>query len=435
MDSSQILLDAALVFGSTRSPEHLVKRVLEQLVFLFGAERALFALFDNQGHIEHAETHNLAWAGPGTPLPVSNHTLEEVLHHGRMRRVIDALEDVELSQRKSVLLHALRFILAMPVHAGDRVVGVLYVDSRAPMPEEAERQTEIMRGLATLVGLAVENARLLEEQRLRAELLAHLVHDLRSPLMVIASNAGWLREFDVSRDELHETAEDIEQSARKMKKMIDTTRRLSMVDAGVGPETVTVVNIPELLWAQARMHRTLSRMSDLAFAVSAGSIPEVATFPDRLDIIVDNLVFNALKYAQRGTAITLAANLRPDAGPPEALARKPGSAAVLFQRVVPLAPEHPTGFVEVSVHNFGPVIRPDILARLFTPWARGDETRNGELSSGLGLSIVDQCVRSLGGCVWARSSEAEGTRFSFTLPLRSTFARPARALTVPPPSR
>jgi hypothetical protein len=56
------------------------------------------------------------------------------------------------------------------------------------------------------------------------------------------------------------------------------------------------------------------------------------------------------------------------------------------------------------------------MARLFTDYTRSGERTGGVRSTGLGLSIVDQCVRHLGGSVWVESSQAQGTWFTFSLP-------------------
>ena len=56
------------------------------------------------------------------------------------------------------------------------------------------QQLNLMVALGRLVGTAVENAQLYEEERYRAVLLGRLVHDFRIPLMVIQSNAQMLEQ-------------------------------------------------------------------------------------------------------------------------------------------------------------------------------------------------------------------------------------------------
>jgi signal transduction histidine kinase len=416
MDSTRTLLDAALLFGSTRNLEQLLKLVLARMVSLMGAERALFGIFDAQGEIEYAETHNLQWRGPGTPLPISNKTIQQVRESQESCSVTDTNEDTVLSKHESIRLHNLRFILAMPVRACDRVAGVLYADSSAPALHLARQQTDLLRGLADFVGIALENVLLLQEQRLRTALLDQLVHDLRTPLQVVHSNAEWLGTGTATESDLRETARDIEASAQKMSHMIAVNRQLSMVDAGVTATAPAVLNISEALRSQARVQRIVAREYGLQFHVDLpDTLPLVTTYADRFDIALDNLVFNALKHARAGSSIGLSARVRADAGPREALERPLGTTAVLFQRVPAVLSADSQGYVEVCVHNHGAPIPENLHARLFDAWTHGGTGR--EKPSGLGLSIVHQCVRSLGGAVWAVSDEHEGTRFLFTVPV------------------
>jgi len=55
-------------------------------------------------------------------------------------------------------------------------------------------QAETLRALASLVGVAVENARLFDELRYRRDLLAWMVHDLRNPITSVSVNASLLLE-------------------------------------------------------------------------------------------------------------------------------------------------------------------------------------------------------------------------------------------------
>lgn len=425
-DPTQALLDAALLFGSTRDLQRLSELVLQRLVSLVGAERALFGVFNYQGEIEHAETHNIAWGGVGSPLPISNRTIDEVRRSQEIRHVADAA-NADLNVHESIRLHNLRFVLAVPVRACDRVAGVLYADSSLPAPEVAERQTQLVRGLAMYVGLALENVLLLQEQRMRAAMLDQLVHDLRTPLQVVSTNAQWLYEGEASEAELRETARDLQISSLKMKRMIDVTRRLSLLEGGAVDGRPAAVDVAETLVTHARVQRLVAREYHLAFEVDApDALPPVITYADRLDLVLDNLVFNALKHARTGTTIHLSARMRRDAGPAEAVQRPLGEGAVLFQKVPAVVADATKGWVEVTVANEGAAIAPEVFARLFQPGAHDGETRRGEASSGLGLSIVHQGVHSLGGAVWAETGSF-GTRMFFSLPLlpKTTTLRPS----------
>jgi signal transduction histidine kinase len=70
-------------------------------------------------------------------------------------------------------------------------------------------------------------------------------------------------------------------------------------------------------------------------------------------------------------------------------------------------------FVTVWVANDGPMISPSALERIFEPFYTTKKVGEG---TGMGLSIVRDIVRGLGGEIWAESSEYI-TRFHVKLPV------------------
>jgi len=76
--------------------------------------------------------------------------------------------------------------------------------------------------------------------------------------------------------------------------------------------------------------------------------------------------------------------------------------------------------VELSVHNYGPVIASKDQAQLFDPFARtGRAQSGGQIGWGLGLTLVRACAEAHGGTVTVQSSTASGTTFTLHLPLDS----------------
>ena len=417
-DYGQILLDVALQFGATLDIDKLLPLVLERVNGLLHADHAAFALCDAKGRIQRAVLHNLEWEGPGHPLPVSSGLISEVLENGNPVVVADAANNEAFQARESVRLLGLRFMMGVPIPArGDRIIGVLYVDSKASKVKDLNEETRLLEALGRLVGTAVENARLFEEQRYRTRLLAHLVHDFRTPLSVILANAELLARAG-DGDEAVEMAQDIAASAQRMTKMVDNTLELSRMESGHEETHPVALDLAESIPGHVRGLDIVAGPLELRFSVDLDpDLPPAQTVPDRVWIILDNLLFNALKHAKAGSTIKVAATLRPDAGPSEALNRACEGTDIMA-RLPPVVPAPGTPFLEVSVHNEGRPIADEVLRRIFEAYVRGDDSARGHRSTGLGMSIVDQCARHLGGTVWARSSREAGTRFCFTLPTR-----------------
>jgi signal transduction histidine kinase len=115
-------------------------------------------------------------------------------------------------------------------------------------------------------------------------------------------------------------------------------------------------------------------------------LPPVDVDADRVVQVFSNLVGNAIKYTPRGGTVTLSASRDYDD-------------------------------VRVSVVDTGVGISADNLPRVFDRfWQSHRTNRSG---AGLGLTIARGIVRGHGGRIWIESTEGQGTRVHFTLPLAS----------------
>ncbi len=409
-----ILLEVALQFGSTLDLDLLVPLVLERIVTLLRAERAFFAILDDRQEIEHAVTHNLSWAGPPHPLPASMGAVAQVIE--RRQPVTTALGP---NATESVRLYGLNFVVAVPVMVRQRLVGVLYVDSKVSGRQDIESLRETLLAIASLAGVAVENARLFDEQRFRRRLLARMVHDFRNPLTSVRACGEALQPEEA--DEFRQMGNDLVECSDRIVRMIDSTLALSRIEEGGTVPTLAPVRVDEVVQAHARALALVARGMGLSIAVTVeANLPTALTILDRVEVAIDNVLFNALKYGARGSVVMVSVASRADAGPEDGRGRQRTESRFMFDHVHTFAAAPGERFLEVSVHNLGRPIPDHVRHRLFSPYVRGDEARGAHTSTGLGLSIVAECVRSLGGRVWLAGSDDTGTRFCFTVPLRST---------------
>ncbi len=409
---NDVILELALELGATREIRLLLPLVLERVTTLLEAERALVALVDGEGHIYDAVVHNLQWAGARAPLPISQGVVRKAIDERRPVIVANTADDRELGARESVALHQLRFMVAMPLLRGTRLLGVLYVDSRAHALDDVDQRVTLMRAVAALVAVALENAQLSEEQRFRTRVLASTVHELRTPITALASFAATLGRTTM---DLEATARDMRASLTRIRHLVDATLSLARAEGSVEstPEQVDVV--AEIARHLGSIEVVAESMGHRVPRPDGASIPPVTTDRDALWVVLDNVVFNALKHTPAGQPITVTLRVRDDAGPPQS--QRPSADDHLFRHVAPLVPASDARFVEISVESGGAPIDPALVPFLFSTFARGAPEQAGHRGAGLGLSIVDQCVRHLGGRVWL-DGEVPRPCFRFTLPTR-----------------
>ena len=429
------LLEVALRLSSTLEVEALIPLVLDRVVQIVDAERGLFALYDDQQQLQYAVTHNLEWRGLGTPLPVSRGVLSQAMELGRVVVVQDVETSGEIGGRLSVRLLGLRSIVAVPVKVRERPVGVIYVDSRTEALRDLQRDIDLLGGFAALVGVCVENARLFAQQRFRAELLGTMAHDFRAPLSVVQANIEMMSRGTCGPEDDEEILEEVAASTVRMTRMIDNTLELSRMEHQQDTEPQRVEIVDAITAHLARL-RTLAAQYEVALrVVSEAGVGVVHTFTDRLWIAVDNLVFNAMKFAREGTDIEVALTPRDDPGPAPQQAPVSSELDALFCHARQLEATPSAGFVEVAVTNRGRPVPKSLLPRIFGAYARGDAERRGVKSTGLGLSIAARVVAQLGGRIWVEAGD-EVTCFRFTLPVAVQetpgVARPSVTAPMPP---
>ncbi len=420
-----VLLDIALQFGSTLELGPLIRLVLDRFADLVGAEHAIFALCGPGGEIERAVVHNAEWSGNLDELPVSHGLIDQVVESGQITSVRDLCVEDHMGAFESVQDLGIRLFVGVPIAAENRVIGVLYATSPEMRPHRApEPDHSLLDALGRLVATAVQNARLFEDQAVRSRLLAEMAHDLRTPIALTMMNADFLGSRKLDPKTVKRTAEDISVGALNMKRIIDTTLEFSRIDAGAGLRDLLDVDLGLLLREKIKPFSLMASRLSLKVKVRvAPDVTPVETLPDRVRIVLDNMISNALKHATSGTIVTLSVARNAHSAPPSPWALAPRQQSYLFRNFVPLVAAADSGWVHICVHNVGQAIRDELRGELFEEY-RSDGLGRREVgaSSGLGLSIVAMCVDRLGGRVWVDSS-AEGTVVGFSLP--TSILRPA----------
>ncbi|MHB8285027.1 MAG: sensor histidine kinase [Caulobacteraceae bacterium] len=225
----------------------------------------------------------------------------------------------------------------------------------------------------------------LQASQAKSELLAHVSHDVRSPLTAIIGFAGLLKHGQASPEQTARFAALIIKNAEFLKALSDDLLDIAQVEAGALTIRRERVDLGELL---EQLESTFSgdRGALQIQAVALGALV-VQADAHRLVQVLNNLTSNALKYGGDYGPVTV-----------EAQALDAGAA-------------------RICVSNRGPGIPDDRRAELFKPFSRlGAE--NGKIAgTGLGLSITKQLVELQGGRIDMSSVPDEETRFWVDLPL------------------
>ncbi len=288
--------------------------------------------------------------------------------------------------------------VCIPLISGQTKVGVLVLENRHQPDSFVPADLPFLQEVADLTALFIESARLNQERqavraldeanRLKAELVSTLAHEMRTPLTSIKgyTTALLMEEATFGPETRQEFLQIIDEECDVLQDLIHDLLESSVIDAGLLRLEPQPVRLPRL--ARSLIDDMARRAQKHRFLVDfPKSFPLVDADPHRIEQVLRNLLDNAVKYSPRGGMVVMRGEVREDE-------------------------------VVISVADQGVGIAPEHLNRLFEKFFRIESGLGRHVvGSGLGLPIARTIVESHGGRIWAESQVGQGTTFYFTLPL------------------
>lgn len=231
-------------------------------------------------------------------------------------------------------------------------------------------------------------------EQMRADFVANVSHELRSPLAALTGFVETLKGPAKNDEVARQRFLDImEVEARRMARLIDDLLSLSRVEANEHVRPKGQIKIGELLASACATleHRAAKREVEIELSCP-DHLPAIAGDQDQLAEVFHNLLDNALKY-----------------GPP-------GKPVKITVQKVDRIPEIGGKGVRICVQNQGEPIAAEHIPRLTERFYRADKARSRDMGgTGLGLAIVKHIINRHRGRLMIESSAETGTIFSVFL--------------------
>lgn len=284
--------------------------------------------------------------------------------------------------------------LQYPIKVQSRVYGTVIIDGAEPL--EAFENSVLLSILGECA-LALENSRnekekeeaklQAENEKLRANLLRAISHDLRTPLTAISGNASILLSGSESLDT--ETRKqmyaDIYDDSAWLHNLVENLLAVTKIEEG-RLELRTQPQLVEEIVSEAMQH--ISRKKDAhTISVSHEDDLLLAKCDARLIVqVIINLVDNAIKYTPAGSRIYVST-------------------------------KEENGLAVICVADNGNGIADSEKGRVFQMFYTGSSSVADSCRSlGLGLSLCKSIVEAHGGKIVVADNQPKGTIFTFTLP-------------------
>jgi len=281
-----------------------------------------------------------------------------------------------------ILQFKTRSIVAVPMITKDKLISVLEVlnkhsDTFTPLDQE------ILTVLAGQAAVAIENTRLFHQ----SDLIAELVHELRTPLSSINTIAYLLQRPEISTEQRIRLADTIRQESERLNELSTSFLNLARLESGRNDFHKAPFDACELLedCYQVVQSRAVTREISVTLNLPAQR-PPVTADRDKIKQVLLNLLLNAIKFNDAGGAI---------------------QARIWYD-------EERVWF---AIHDSGAGITEDMLPHLFEKFFRANPDDPSTPGTGLGLYICKKIVENHAGQIQAFSQENIGTTFQFCLPL------------------
>jgi signal transduction histidine kinase len=398
LDQLAFLHELAQLATQARDWDGLMRTLVDRSTVALGVDVCSFYLLDRDGRrLTLAATNGLDRTQVGKVSLAVGEGLTGLAAEGRVPvSTRDVTTDERFRWVRGFDVQGLHAMLSVPLIWNEAVVGVLNVQSRRRRAFTAG-EIEYLSTIAALLAGIVEKGRLQADaeaqlDRLsqldaaRAELLAVVTHELRTPLAVVRAYVDLLADAALTATG---TGGDLVDSWRSG--AIDQVTRLDrLVDsilASVRGEGLTglrrepfdvVTSIGSTIGTLALLLRT----RPVRWEPPAGSLWALGD-EARFRQVLEQLLDNEAKYA-----------------PPE--------------RAVSIGAWEADGLVHVYITDDGPGVPIDDWEAVFQPYVRVDRARSR--GSGIGLFAARRLMEAMGGRAWIEENGYGGSRFMVALP-------------------
>jgi len=265
--------------------------------------------------------------------------------------------------------------------------------------------------------LAHQTVRLYETNRVKSDFMATMSHELRTPLNSILGFSDVLGSIATLTDKQKKYVENINTSGKSLLTMINDILDMAKIESGRVDVQPTSFSIASIVSAQTDMAKPLVDRKNISLTLEIEpNLPPMKQEESRLQQILNNLLSNAIKFTPEGGRITVSVRFLAAVPTPAPNVPPPIAGAAMIQ-------PRQRDMLELKVTDTGVGISEADQLIIFEKFrqgasamAEGDAMKREHSGSGLGLSIVREICKMLGGEISVMSQLGVGSTFTVLLP-------------------
>ena len=296
-----------------------------------------------------------------------------------------------LEKRRALIVSLLEIILYM----GLCLVAYHFPHIVTPFATEADRLADILLAfvsVSTVCGIVLyfhleeQNRRLRSLDNAKSTFLTTVAHEIKNPLSSISLHARdtseLLEEKPLDFSLMQENLRTIEQSVMRIDRIVLDLMDTVSIEQGRLALSLVPSDLGALLHSVKKdfSSHPSSGNNQLILTIQS-DLPEISADPERLIQVLTNLISNAERHTQNGT-ITISLSGEP-------------------------------GWQTICVSDTGTGMSEEMQKNVLKGYVSADKDY---WRHGIGLYVCHQIITALGGKIWLKSKEGEGTQVFFSLP-------------------
>ncbi|MDO6439372.1 PAS domain-containing sensor histidine kinase [Cyclobacterium sp. 1_MG-2023] len=303
-------------------------------------------------------------------------------------QAFEKLRDEIVSELKVSEKITKEFVL--PLKAGDKEIEV----SISKMKEEFDGRLmflnvfrDVSKKKAYERGLEIAKGKAEEISHLKSNIISNMSHEIRTPLNGILGSTEYIIQTRSNDKELIEHLNIIKESGDRLLHTITNFLDLSSLESDELSAVMEKTNVNDFISKILINHKSIGIKKGILVTSKFLTKPFYANLERKyLQIIINNIVGNAIKYSEKGLILVVVEKVEND--------------------------------MVIKVHDQGIGISKDYLNKLFYPFEQESKGLNRKFEgSGLGLAITKHLVEKLNGNIEVESEKGNGTLVRILIPV------------------
>ncbi len=392
----KVMAELTAAIGAIIDPDQLLERVMDVILEELPVDRGFILMYDSQGEELAPQVVRYRKGMPERrrKISTSRRIIQHVVDKHEAVLCTNAMTDRRFSSdaaQDSIHDFGLHSVLCAPITGRDQLMGIIHIDSAAAAHTYTQEQLRLLSVIGQVTGMAIQNARLVQQQvqtaRLAAtgETVAYLSHYIKNILQGIQSGAD-LVDLGLNKQNIGTLKQGWGIVQRNLDRILQLTMNMLAFSKKREPK-LQVGNLNKIVAdAVSLVQKKADERKVMLLTEFEEPFPPMPLDSAGIHQAALNITSNAIEAVKPGTGVV---NIRTCFDAEE-------------------------GIADIIIADNGPGMEREKIEEMFEPFKSG----KGQGGTGLGLTVARKIIREHHGRIVVDSAVGEGTSFRIRLPVQ-----------------